>query len=58
MIQSLLRMIDFIDGEVAQISDEVGQRLRDHEDALERLDAIPGVGRRVAEEVLAEIGTD
>ena len=27
------------------------------EDELERLDEIPGIGRRVAEEVLAEIGT-
>jgi transposase len=58
MIQSLLHMVDFIDAEVTQINEEVSRRLGEHEDAIQRLDAIPGVGRRVAEEVLAEIGTD
>jgi transposase len=58
MIQSLLRTVDFIDTEVTELSQEVSQRLSDHEEALQRLDAIPGVGRRVAEEIVAEIGTD
>ena len=58
LIQSLLRHIDFLDSEVKQVSEEVATRLRDHDEVIERLDAIPGVGRRVAEEVLAEIGID
>jgi len=33
-------------------------RLRAQEDAITRLDAIPGVGREVAEALLAEIGSD
>lgn len=37
---------------------EVAQRLRPFDDAINRLDGIPGMGRRTAEEVLAEIGTD
>ena len=58
MIASQLRHIDFVDQEVATVSAEVAARLAEHEEKIERLDAIPGVGRRVAEEVLAEIGTD
>jgi transposase len=58
MIASQLRHIDFVDQEVATVSAEVAARLHEHEEAIARLDAIPGVGRRVAEEVLAEIGTD
>jgi transposase len=58
MIASQLRHIDFIDQEVATVSAEVAARLAEHEEAIARLDAVPGVGRRVAEEVLAEIGTD
>jgi hypothetical protein len=58
MIRSLLRQIDFLEGEVTQLRVEVANPLHDHEDAIERLDTISGVGRRVAEEILAEIGTD
>jgi len=53
-----LRHSTFLDDESTQLSDEVEQRLRPFEDALTRLDEVPGVGRRVAEDVLAEIGVD
>ena len=32
--------------------------MRPFEDQLRRLDTIPGVGRRVAEEIIAEVGVD
>jgi transposase len=32
--------------------------MRPFEEALERLETIPGVGRRTAEAILAEIGTE
>lgn len=38
--------------------EEVEGRMSPFEEALEHLDSIPGVGRRSAEEVLAEIGSD
>lgn len=53
-----LRHITFLDEEITHLSDEVEHRLRPFEEALVRLDEVPGVGRRVAEEVLAEIGID
>ena len=44
--------------EVAQLDQDVAIRMAPFEDALLQLDEIPGVGRRVAEEVLAETGAD
>ena len=53
-----LRHLDFLDGEIARLDEEVAARLRPFEQVLERVDAIPGIGRRVAEDILSEIGTD
>jgi transposase len=53
-----LAHIDFLDEQIAQVSAELAERLRPDEDDLERLDTIPGISRRIAEIVVAEIGTD
>jgi transposase len=53
-----LAHIDFLDVAIAEISVEIAERLRPFADELERLDTIPGVGRRTAELLMAEIGTD
>jgi transposase len=53
-----LAHIDFLDETVEQVSAEIAERLRPFAPALERLDAIPGVGPATAEVLLAEIGTD
>jgi len=58
LLQSHLRHLDFLDGEVQQLSGEVERRTAPFEDAVQRLDAIPGIGRRTAEQVLGEIGLD
>jgi transposase len=58
LLRSQLRHLDFLDGEIATLSQEVAIRLAPYAEALDRLDTIPGVGRRVAEEILAEIGPD
>lgn len=58
MLQSHLRHLDFLEEELARLNQEVRTRLAPFDEALERLDAIPGVGRTVAEDVLAETGTD
>lgn len=58
MLASLLRQLDFLDVEIKTLDDKVTKQLAAKDELIERLDAIPGVGRRVAEEVLAEIGTD
>jgi transposase len=58
VLASQLRHLDFLTAELDRLNTEVAERLRPHEGVIERLDAIPGVGRRVAEQVLAEVGPD
>jgi transposase len=53
-----LTHLDALDELIERLSAEVEQRLRPFEDALDRLDTIPGVGRRTAEILVAEIGLD
>lgn len=43
---------------IERVSAEIAERVRPFEEDIARLDTIPGVGRRVAEALVAEIGTD
>ena len=43
---------------MARLSAEIAERLRPYEAVLQRLETIPGMKRRVAEVILAEIGPD
>lgn len=58
MLQSHLRHLDFVDQEVTQLSEEVSERMRPFNEAIQRIDEIPGLGRRTVEQVVAEIGLD
>ena len=58
MLEAQLKHIDFLDEQITKLDDEVRTRMLPFEKDLERLDTIPGVGRRNAEQILAEIGTD
>jgi len=53
-----LALIDFLETQIAQMDAEVARRLAPFEAAIVRLDTIPGVNRRTAEVLLAEIGAD
>lgn len=58
LLRSMLRHIDFLDREIETLSEEIAERMRPFEEALGRLETIPGVGRRTAEVIAAEIGMD
>jgi transposase len=58
LVAEVLAHIDFLDETIARLSAEIGERERPFEAVLERLDTIPGVGRRTAEIVVAEVGPD
>jgi transposase len=58
MLNVLLRRLDWLDAEIAQLDAQLNERMAEHADLIERLDAIPGVDRIVAQAVIAEIGTD
>lgn len=58
LISAQLEHIDFLDRKISLLDQEIGERMHPFEENLELLDTIPGVGRRTAEQILAEIGTD
>jgi transposase len=58
MLKAQLRPIDDLDRLIEELDAEVKERMAPFEEDLERLDKIPGVGRRTAEPIVAEIGTD
>ena len=57
MLAQQLAHIDFLDETIERVSREIEERLRPFDDLLVNLDAIPGVGRRTGETLLAETGT-
>jgi transposase len=58
LVAQQLAHIDYLDEAIARLDGEIGERLRPFEDAVARLDAIPGIGRRNAEVLIAEVGLD
>jgi transposase len=60
MCRHFLAQIDHLAGVLAELDTRIKQltRDRDHEDDIERLDTIPGIGRTAAEIVIAETGGD
>ncbi len=57
LAEHLKHLSELQDG-IARLSTEIAERLRPYEDLLARLETIPGVKRRLAEIILAEIGPD
>jgi transposase len=53
-----LAHIDFLDASLERVSAEIAERVRPFEAEVARLQSIPGVGRRTAEVLVAEIGVD
>lgn len=58
LLQSQLRHLDFLSQEIGRLRQEVEQRMGSFDEAFQKLDQIPGIGRRIAEDVLAEIRVD
>jgi transposase len=58
LLAELLAHLDFLDESLARLSEAIEARLGPFEEALERLDTVPGVNQRIAQDLLAEIGSD
>lgn len=58
MLKTQLQHIDFLNAQIEELDEEIRKRMLPFDVDLELLDTIPGVGRRTAEQVLAEIGTN
>jgi transposase len=53
-----LKHIDFLDKHIEDISDEIDERLKEEQEIIELIDELPGIGKRSAEYIISEIGTD
>lgn len=58
LVGAILAHLDFLDEQIELLSEAIGEQLAPFAAALELLCSIPGVQRRSAENVLAEIGLD
>ncbi len=58
LVTESLAHLDYLEETIKRLSAEVEARLRPFQAEIERLDTIPGVNRRIAEVVLAEVGED
>jgi transposase len=58
MIKTILTHIDFLTEQIDMLDQEVAERVKSYKEDIERLDSIPGIATRMAEQILAEIGTD
>src|SRR5260221_2892387 len=58
LVAQQLVHIDFLEGLIERVSAEIAERVRPFEEAVALLDTIPGVGRRIAEIFVAEVGVE
>ena len=58
MLKTILTHIDFLTEQINTLDQEVAQRVSDFQEDIDRLDSIPGIAPRMAQQILSEIGTD
>ena len=58
LLERLLHQVEFLEQEIAAYDGRLREVMRPFEAVLERLDTIDGVGRRTAENLLAEVGPE
>jgi transposase len=57
-IGAILAHLDFLDEQISSLTQTIGEQIAPFEKAVELLCTIPGVQRRTAEVIIAEIGVD
>ncbi|MBK9715421.1 MAG: IS110 family transposase [Kouleothrix sp.] len=58
MLTELLAHLDYLDEAIDRFSTELEDRLKGDDEAIELLDTLPGINRRIAEILIAEVGAD
>jgi transposase len=56
LIAMTLDELDGIETQICRLDEELAQLLRDHQDAVARLAAVPGLGVDSAQQIIAEVG--
>jgi transposase len=58
MLAQHLSHIDFLDEAIERLDAQIGEQMRPFEATIQRWDSLPGINRRIAEIVIAEVGAD
>ena len=58
VLAQLLTDIDLLDEQIGELDREIAQRVAPDQEQIQLLDGIPGINQRVAEIIVAEVGTD
>lgn len=58
LLKTQLDHIEYLERQIEDLTKEIDERLSPFEEELERLESIPGIGRKTAQHLLAEIGTN
>jgi len=58
LLEEILKHLDYLDGAIERLSQEVLSRIVPFSALIELMDLIPGIDQRVAEGILSEIGAD
>lgn len=58
ILDEMLKHTEYLDEQIVRLDQEVAKRLTPFDQAVEVIDGVPGIGRRSAETIIAEIGTD
>jgi transposase len=58
MLKTILNHMDFLEVQIKKLDDEIAHRMSSYQEDVERLDSIPGIATRMAEQILSEVGTD
>jgi transposase len=58
MLKTILTHIDFLTEQIEMLDQEVAQRVSSYQEDVDRLDSIPGIAKRMAEQILSEVGTN
>src|SRR5881296_314548 len=56
LLKALLDHLEFLDSQIARLDDRIDEVARPFQEAVQRLTTIPGVQKRTAENLIAEIG--
>jgi transposase len=58
MLKSQLNHIEYLENQIKELDQEIGDRLQSANRELELLDSIPGIGIQTAQQIIAEVGLD
>lgn len=58
MIKTIIDHYDYLTNTIDMLDKEIAQRMSKYQEDIDRLDSIPGIATRMAEQMLAELGTN